>query len=211
MFASQTNIKTAKDWQVATEIHNGARVLMKRDNYQLHSSEANGIYQNFGIRLNTSSSCIPSVTTVPHGGQIIVYSVSQHCTIWRSDHRVFHLSTLHHMAVRSLCSVTTRDTRAHAHTHARTHALQSIQYHIVIVYSVCQHMAVKSLCIPSVNTVPYGGQIIAYSICQHRTIWRSDHCVLFQSIQYHMALRSCIPPVNNVPHGGQTVHSASPF
>ena len=149
MFASQTNIKTAKDWQVATEIHNGARVLMKRDNYQLHSSEANGIYQNFGIRLNTSSSCIPSVTTVPHGGQIIVYSVSQHCTIWRSDHRVFHLSTPHHMAVRSLCII-------------------------------------------PVNTIPHGTQIV-YSTSEQCTTWWSDRAfrqpVLKWLSQYHFCQR----------------------
>ena len=119
------------------------------------------------------SLCIPSVNTVPYRGQIIVYFVSQHCTIGRSDHRVFHLSTLHYMAVRSLCIIPV-NTIPHRHRVFR----QSTLYHI----------AVRSLYILSVNTVPYGGQIIAYSICQHSTIWRSDHCVLFQSIQYHIVI-----------------------
>ena len=100
---------------------------MKRDNYQLRSSEANGIYSNTGVRLNTSSSCIPSVNTVPYRGQIIVYFVSQHCTIWRSDHRVFHLSTQHYMSVRSLCIIPV-NTIPHRHRVFR----QSTMYHMVV-------------------------------------------------------------------------------
>ena len=58
------------------------------------------------------SSSIPPVNTVPHGGQIIVYSVvphcgqiivysvSQHSTTWRSDYRLFRQSTQYHMVVR---------------------------------------------------------------------------------------------------------------
>ena len=110
---------------------------MKRDNYQLRSSEANGIYSNTGVRLNTSSSCIPSVNTVPYRGQIIVYFVSQHCTIWRSDHRVFHLSTQHYMSVRSLCIIPVNTTQ-HRHRVFRlsTHGGQ------IIVYSVSQHCTI---------------------------------------------------------------------
>ena len=125
-----------------------------------------------------------------------MYSVSQHCTIWRSDHRVFHLSTLYHMAVRSLCSVTTRDTRAHAHTHARTHARTPVNTipHRHRVFSLSAH----------------GGQIIVYSVSQHCTIWRSDHRVFHLSTPHHMAVRSlCIIPVNTIPHGTQIVYSTS--
>ena len=107
-----------------------------------------------------SDHCVPSVNTVPYGGQIIVYSASQHCTTWRSDYCVFRQSTL---------------------PYGRSD-------HCVFRQSTLYHIAVRSLCILSVNTVPYGGQIIAYSICQHCTIWRSDHCVLFQSIQYHIVI-----------------------
>ena len=87
-----------------------------------------------------------------------MYSVCQHCTTWRSDHCVFHQSTLYHMAVRSLS-------------------------------------------IPPVNTVPHGGQIIVYSVSQHCTILRSDHRVFHLSTLHYMAVRSlCIIPVNTVPH-----------
>ena len=49
------------------------------------------------------SPCIPPVSTVPHGGQIIVHSTSQHSTTWWSDHRAFHQSTQYYMVVRSPC------------------------------------------------------------------------------------------------------------
>ena len=67
----------------------------------------------------------------------------------------------------------------------------------------------RSPCIPPVNTVPRGGQIIVHSTCKHSTTWWSDHRAFHQSTQYDMAVRSsCIPPVITVPHGGQiTVYS----
>ena len=75
-------------------------------------------------------SCIPPLNTVPHGGQITVYSTSQHrtsqhsTTCW-SDHCTFHQSTQY----------------------------QSAQY----------HMAVRSLYIPPVNTVPLASDLILRS------------------------------------------------
>ena len=96
---------------------------------------------------HSSTSCIPSVNTVPHGGQIIVHSTSQHNSTWRSVHRAFHQSTQFHMAVRSSC-------------------------------------------IPPVNTIPHGGEIIVHSTSQHSTTWRSDHRAFNQSTQYHMAVRT---------------------
>ena len=104
-------------------------------------------------------------------------------------------------------------------------------------------MVVRSPCIPLINTVPHGGQITVHSTNQHSTTWWSDHrafhqskqnhvrvrlSCIYQSIQYHMAVRSlcstsqhsttwwsdhqptpyhmevrssCIPPVKTVPHG----------
>ena len=72
------------------------------------------------------------------------------------------------MAVRSLCS-----TSQHSTTWRSDH------------------------CVPPVNTVPHGGQIIS----QHRTTWRSDHRAFHQSTQYHMVRSSA----NTVPHGGQII------
>ena len=72
--------------------------------------ETNDIHFSTGIRLR--SPCIPPVNTVPHGGQIIVHSTSQHSTTWRSDHhsttwwsdhRAFRQLTQCHMVVRSSC------------------------------------------------------------------------------------------------------------
>ena len=88
------------------------------------------------------------------------------------------------------------------------------------------HIVVRSLCIPSVNTVtyggqtlcippavtvPHGGQIIAHSSSQHSTTWWSDHCAFHQLTQYHIVVgSSCIPQVNTVPHSGRIiVHSTS--
>ena len=61
----------------------------------------------------------------------------------------------------------------------------------------------RSSCIPPVNAVPHGGQIIVHSTCQHSTTWWSNHRAFHLSTQYHMVVKSsCIPPVNTVPHGG---------
>ena len=75
------------------------------------------------------------------------------------------------------------------------------------------HMVVRSSCIPPVNTVRHGGQILVYSTSHHSTTWRSDHRAFHQSTQCLMVVRSaCIPPVNTVPHGGQnTVLSTSQY
>ena len=50
-------------------------------------------------------------------------------------------------------------------------------------------MVVRSSCIPPVNTVPHGGQIIVHSTSQHSTTWWSDHHAFYQSTQYHMVVR----------------------
>ena len=71
---------------------------------------------------------------------------------------------------------------------------QSTQYHV----------AVRSSRIPSVHTVPRGGQIIAHSVSPHSTTWRSDHRALHQTTRCHVVVRSsCIPSVNTVRCGGQ--------
>ena len=86
-------------------------------------------------------------------------------------------------------------------------------------------MVVRSSCIPPVNTVPCGGQIIVHSTSQHSTMWWSDHGAFHQSTQYHVVVRSLcilpvsivpdgvcvrIPPVSTVPRSGQiVVHSTS--
>ena len=92
--------------------------------------------------------------TVPHGGQIIGHSVSQHSTTWRSDHRAFRQLTQYHMAVRSsrippVCTV--------------SHGGQ------IIVHSTS-------------HTAPHGSQIIVHSVSQHSTTWRSDQRVFHQSV-----------------------------
>ena len=83
--------------------------------------------------------------------------------------------------------------------------------HCAIHQSTQDHTVVRSSCIPPVNTVPHGSQIIVHSTSQSSTKWRSDHPSFHQSTQYHMAVRSsCIPPANTIPHGGQNiVHSTS--
>ena len=111
------------------------------------------------------SSCIPPVSTVSHNGQIIVLSTSQHSTIRWSDHRAFHQSAQYHTVVippvstvvRSSCippistvphggQIIVHSTSQHSTTWwADHHAFhQSAQY----------HMVGRSLCIPSVSTVP---------------------------------------------------------
>ena len=69
--------------------------------YQLQSSETNDMCLNAGIRHKTS--CTESVSTLPYGSQIIVYSTSEHSTTWRSDHRAFYQSAHYHTVVRSSC------------------------------------------------------------------------------------------------------------
>ena len=137
------------------------------------------------------SSCIIPVSTVPHGGQIIVYSTSQHSTTWWSDHRVFHQSALYHMVVRSSC-IPPVNTVPHGGQ--------------IIVYSTSQH-----------STTWWSDHPVFHR--QHSTTWWSDHRVFHQSTLYHMLVRSlcipaqyhtvvrssCIPPVNTVPHGGQII------
>ena len=142
---------------------------------------------------------IPPVNTVPHGSQITVHSTSQHSTTWQ---------------------IIVYSTSQHSTTWWSHHCtfLQSTQY----------HMAVRSLYIPPVNTVPHGNHITVHSSSQHSTTWQSDHCAFHQSTQYHMADHCTfhqstqyhmvitslyIPPVNTVlhhVHGSQiTVHSTS--
>ena len=66
---------------------------------------------------------------------------------------------------------------------------QSTQYHVVV-------RSVYSSSFPSVNTIPFGGQIglfVVLSISQHNTMWWSDrsiHRPFHQSTQYHVVVRS---------------------
>ena len=126
---------------------------------------------NAGIRLRLS--CTSSVNSVPHCGHFVVHSTSQHNTTWRSDHRAFHQSTQFHI-VHSISQHSSTWRSDHRAFH------QSTQF----------HMAVRSSCIPPVNTIPHGGQIIVHSTSQHSTTWRSDHRAFNQSTQYHMAVRT---------------------
>ena len=113
--------------------------------------------------------------TVPHGAQITVHSTCQHSTIWCSDHRAFHLSTQYHMVVRSSFH-------------------QSTQYHMVLRSSCIPPVNTvphgAQIIVPPVNTAPHGAQIIVHSTCQHSTTWCSDHRAFHLSSQYHMVLRS---------------------
>ena len=92
----------------------------------------------------------------------------------------------------------------------------SIHRHRVFRLTTLYHMAVSSLCVPSVNSALYGGQIIVYYSSQYNTTssscipsvntWRSAHCVFRQSTLHYMAVSSlCVPSVNTVPHGGQII------
>ena len=92
----------------------------------------------------------------------------------------------------------------------------SIHRHRVFRLTTLYHMAVSSLCVPSVNSALYGGQIIVYYSSQYNTTssscipslntWRSAHCVFHQSTLHYMAFSSfCVPSVNTVPHGGQII------
>ena len=105
--------------------------------------------------------CIPPVSTEPHVGQIMVHPTSQHRASWRLDLGASHQSA------------------------------QSL-------------MAVRSWCIPPVSTEPHGGQILVHSTSQHRASWRSDLGTFHQSAQSLMSVRSWyIPPVSTEPHGGE--------
>ena len=164
-------------WLTAT-IFTGSQLLMAVKKHRLQSNGANYIDWNPGISLKSP------YNAVPHGGQIIVHSTSQHSTTsdhcvllhsTTSDHRAFHQLTQYH--IRSSCippiNSTTSDHRAFH---------QLTQYHI------------RSSCIPPVNTVPH--QIIVHSTSQHSHIvhstsqhtntWRSDQSIV-QSAQYLMA------------------------
>ena len=81
-------------------------------------------------------------------------------------------------------------------------------------------MVVRSSCIPPVNTVPHGGQIIVHSTSQHiatcdqiivhstnyhSASWWSDHCAFHQSTYCHMIRSSCILPIITVQHGDQII------
>ena len=150
---------------------------------QLQSSETNDMCLTAGIRHR--SLCTEPVSTLPYSGQIIVYSTSEHTTIWWSDHRVLQQWTHYHMVVRSSC-IPPVNRVFHQWTH--------------------YHMVVRSSCIAPVNTLPYDGQIIVLSTSQHSTTWWSDHRAFHQWTHYHMVVRSsCIPPMNTVPHSGQII------
>ena len=139
-------------------------------------------------------SCIPPVSTLPHGGQI-VHSTSQHTTTWWSVNTVphggqikpFHQSAHYHMVVRSC--IPPVSTLPHGGQIKPLH--QPTHY----------HMVVRS-CIPPVSTLPHGGQLTQchmavrsnHSTSQRTTTWWSDQT---------------IPPVSTLPHGGQIVHSTS--
>ena len=77
-------------------------------------------------------------------------------------------------------------------------------------------LVVRSWCIPPVNTVPHGDEILVHRTNQHSASWWSDLGASHQSTQCLMVVRSwCIPPVNTVPHGDEILvhptnqHSAS--
>ena len=131
------------------------------------------------------SSCITSVNTAPQGGQIIEHSTGQHSTTMWSDHRAFHWSTQHHKVIRSSCipsvnaapqggQIIEHFIGQHSTTrwsdHRAFHLLDYCAFH----WLTHHHNVVRSSCIPSVNTVPQGGQIIVHSIGQHSTTRWSD-------------------------------------
>ena len=116
------------------------------------------LHQSTQYHFVVRTSCIPPVNTVPHGGQIIAHSTSQHSTTWWSDH--VHSTSQHSI---TWWSDHVHSTSQHSTTWRSDHRAfhQSTQY----------HMAVRSSCIPPVNTVPHGGQIIVRSTNQHSTTW----------------------------------------
>ena len=147
------------------------------------------------------------VNTVPHGGQIIVPSTSQHRITRRSDHRAFHQSTQNHTAIRSSCippvntvpygsQIIVHSTSQHSTTWWSDHRAfhQSTQYHMVVRSSCISPVntvphGVRSPCISPVNTVQHGAQIIVHHTSQHSTTWWSDHRASHQSTQYHVVVR----------------------
>ena len=165
---------------------------------------------NSGIGLK--SPCISPVSTVPHGGQIFVYSTSRYSSTRWSDHGVFHHSTQYHMVVRSSVHSISQHGITWWSDHRAFH--QSTQYHMMVKspctppVSTIPHGG-RSPCIPPLSTVPHGGQVIVHPSSQGNTTWWSDH--RHHSAQYHMVVRSAyIPPVKTVPHSGQIiVHSPS--
>ena len=116
-----------------------------------------------------TSSYIPPVNTLPHGGQIIVHFPSQHTTTWRSDHRAFPPSTHYHTAVRPSCipPVNTLPHGGQIIVHSPSqHTTTWRSDHRAFPQSTHYHVAVRSSYIPPVNTLPHGGQI--ESLCRER-------------------------------------------
>ena len=128
---------------------------------QTYAAHHRVLHQPTQYHMAVRSSCNPPANTVPHGGQIIMQSTSQHSTTWRSDHHAIHQPTQYHMAVRSSCNppantvphggqIIMQSTSQHNATWRSDHAIhQPTQY----------HMAVRSSCNPPANTVPHGGLI----------------------------------------------------
>ena len=56
-------------------------------------SDHRAFHQPTQCHMVVKSSCIPPANTVPHGGQIIVHSTSQHSATWWSGHCAFHQPT----------------------------------------------------------------------------------------------------------------------
>ena len=65
----------------------GFRTFIDDDGYQRQSKDADDIGLNAEIRFRCHR-CISPVSTVPHGGQIIVHSTNQQSTIQRSDRKL---------------------------------------------------------------------------------------------------------------------------
>ena len=66
-------------------------------------------------------------------------------------------------------------TLTHIFVHSTSQHSATWQSDPLAFYQSTQHhMAVRSLCIAPVNTVPHGGQILLHSTSQHSTTWRSD-------------------------------------
>ena len=179
---------------IATWIKPSKLVMMYIQQWEVTAVVRWGRLQPSECWIRLGSLCIPSVNTVPHGGDstwmldqtwIIVYSTSQHSTTWwwwwhylnaesDSDHCAFH---------------------------------QSTQYHMVVTLFECW-IRLGSLCIPPVNRIPQIGEIIlilnqtwitVHSTSQQSTTDRwdhfntesdLDHCALHQSTEYHRLVRS---------------------
>ena len=146
----------AKDWLIRD---NSNGTFTDDERRQQQSNEGNHIHLNAGIRL--ASSCILPANTVPHGGQIIVHSTSQHSTTWRSDHRAFHQSTQYHMAVRS-SDIPPVNTVPHGGQ--------------IIGHSTCQH-----------STTWWSDHHTVHQPTQWATTWRSNHHTVHQLSLIHIS------------------------